>query len=130
MMKHSGERGGSGSALPSDDTRGEGRMRAKDAQMLSLIHIFGRVFLRAAAARFQAIFFTVSCFGGFHYNSRISCGTDGDCLGLDKVSPHVYSVYGNEKCVLGCIGCKWHLLYNLRTDNDSVVPACTPGACP
>ena len=33
MMKHSGERGGSGSALPSDDTRGEGRMRAKDAQM-------------------------------------------------------------------------------------------------
>ena len=32
-MKHSGERGGSGSALPSDDTRGEGRMRAKDAQM-------------------------------------------------------------------------------------------------
>ena len=33
MMKHSGERGGSGSALPSDDTRGEGRMCAKDAQM-------------------------------------------------------------------------------------------------
>ena len=82
------------------------------------------------AAGFQTVFLVISRPGGFHHNTGFPCGTDWHYPGRNKVSSHVSSVYGNEKCVLGHIICKRRLLHDMRIDDYSVVPACASGTYP